>query len=110
MPIKERQVEERINPYIRGSISAGYEKQRARQIADGIGELSDVPLREAVRRMDSLSILERLGVDPESLLPRGNTFAGRNRHKGKPCSSGRSGVKRNNSIISDGSSPLGSIR
>ena len=58
MPVKERLV----------SISAGYERERAHQIVQGISELLDVPLREAIKRADSVRIFERLDVDPESFL------------------------------------------
>jgi hypothetical protein len=67
MPVKERLV----------SISAGYERERAHQIVQGISELLDVPLREAIKRADSVRIFERLDVEPDSLLPKVKEFTNR---------------------------------
>ncbi len=67
MPVKERLV----------SVSAGYERERAHQIVGGISKLLNISLREAVEKADSTGILERLGVEPDSLLPKVKEFTNR---------------------------------
>lgn len=74
---------EREKLYLKGSVSAGYEEERASQIVGGISKLLNISLREAVEKADSTGILERLGVESDSLLPKVKEFTNRFKQREK---------------------------
>lgn len=74
---------ERAELYLKGSVSAGSEEKRAGQIVGGISKLLNISLREAVEKADSAGILERLGVERDSLLPKLSEFTNPFKHRGE---------------------------